>query len=140
MEARPINRTMVVLVCLITSTLAAEVCDKVRPAWTPQDGYVSQFEDLAVLLFEPIGLIAIGLMMGALLLRSAWFSAVAIVILMLMVALKVSTWSEADDVIHFAINEGCMTAPYITTIELIAMAASIVALTWIKPLDRSKSP
>ena len=135
------NRTMAVLVCLITSTPAsAEVCDKVRPAWTPQDGPVSQFENLALFLFEPIGLIAIGLTLGALLIRSAWFSAVAIVILMLMGALTVSTWSEGDDVISFAISEGCITAPYLTTILLIAMAASIVTLTWIKPLDKSKSP
>ena len=135
------NRTMAVLVCLITSTpAAAEVCDKVRPACTPQDGPVGQLDDLALFLFEPIGLIAIGLTVGALLLRSAWFSTVAIVILILMVALTVSTWSEADDVIRFAINEGCMTAPYLTTIILIAMAASIVTLTWIIPLDRSKSP
>lgn len=67
-------------------------------------------------------------------------STVAIVILMLVGALTVSTWSEADDVIRFAISEGCMTAPYMTTILLIAMAASIVTLTWIKPLDRAKSP
>ncbi|WP_223636473.1 hypothetical protein [Rhodobacter sp. TJ_12] len=135
------NRTMAVLVCLITSTpAAAEVCDKVRPAWTPQDGPVGQLDDLALFLFEPIGLIAIGLTVGALLLRSAWFSTVAIVILMLMLALNVSTWREADGVTRFAISEGCMVAPYLTTIVMIAMAASIVTLTWIKPLDRSKSP
>ena len=135
------NRTMASLVCLFTSTpAAAEVCDKVRPAWTPQDGPVGQLDDLALFLFEPIGLIAIGLAVGALLLRSAWFSAVAIVILMLMAALNVSTWREADDVTRFAISEGCMTAPYLTTIVMIAMAASIVTLTWIKPSDRSKSP
>ena len=135
------SRTMAVLVCVITSTPAAgEVCDKVRPAWTPQDGPISQFDDLALFLFEPIGLIAIGLTVGALLLRSTWFSAVAIVILILIVALTVSTWSEADDVTRFAISEGCMTAPYLTTILLIAMAASILTLTWIKPFDRAKPP
>jgi hypothetical protein len=135
------NRTMASLVCLFASTpAAAEVCDKVRPAWTPQDGPVSQFENLSLFLSEPIGLIAIGLTVGALLIRSTWFSAVAIVILMLMAALNVSTWREADDVTRFAISEGCMTAPYLTTIVMIAMAASIVTLTWIKPLDRSKSP
>jgi hypothetical protein len=132
---------MAVLVCFITSTPAAgEVCDKVRPTWTPQDGPISQFDDLALFLFEPIGLTAIGLTLGALLLRSAWFSAVAIVILILIVALTVSTWSEADDELRFAISEGCMTAPYLTTILLIAMAASIVTLTRIKPLTRAKPP
>ncbi|WP_386684843.1 hypothetical protein [Loktanella sp. R86503] len=135
------NRAVVILLCLIASTpAAAEVCDKVRPAWTPQHGPVGQLDDLALFLFEPIGLIAIGLTVGAFLLRSAWFSAVAIVILMLMVALNVSTWREADDITRFAISERCMTAPYLTTIVMIAMAASIVTLTWIKTLDRSKAP
>lgn len=135
------KRAVVVLLCLIASTpAAAEVCDKERPAWTPQDGPVSQFDDLALFLFEPIGLIAIGLAVGALLLRSAWFSSVAIVILMLMVVLNVGTWHEADDVTRSAISEGCMTAPLLTTIALIAMAASIVTLTWVRPLDRSKAP
>lgn len=135
------KRAMAVLLCLIASTpAAAEVCDKVRPAWTPQDGQVGQFEDLVLFLFEPIGLIAIRLTVGALLLRSAWFSAVAIVILMLMVALNVSTWREADDLVQFTIDVGCMTAPYLTTIALISMAASIVALTWVRPLHNSKSP
>ncbi|CAN1558528.1 hypothetical protein MCEMSEM23_02538 [Rhabdaerophilaceae bacterium] len=68
-EPRPMKRAVAGLLCLIASTPAtAEVCDKVRPAWTPQNGPVGQFEDLILFMFEPVGLIAIGLTVGALLL------------------------------------------------------------------------
>lgn len=135
------KQAMAALLCLIAATPAvAEVCDKVRPAWTPQDGPVGQFEDLVWFLSEPVGLLAMGLTAGALLLGSAWVSAITIVILMPMAALYLFTWLKPDDIISFAIDEGCMTAPVFPTIALIAMAASIVALTWVRPLRNAKSP
>ncbi len=41
---------------VVTSTpVAAEVCDKARPAWNSAEGSVNQLEDLALFLFEPLG-------------------------------------------------------------------------------------
>ena len=126
------RRALTVPICLIASTpAAAEVCDKVRPAWKPQDGSIGQFEDLALFLLEPMGLIAVGLTVAAVLLKKTWLSVTAIVILLLDIALNVSTWREADDVTGFAIAEGCLTAPILTTVALIALATIIATQTWI---------
>ena len=134
------KQVLTVLLCLIASTPAvAEVCDKARPIWKPQDGPIGQFEDLALFLFEPVGLIAAGLTLVALLLKNAWFSVAVIAVLMLLVAVNVGMWRGADDITSAAIAEGCITTPILTTIALIAMATGIATLTWLAQRNWSES-
>lgn len=116
---------------IIASTpAAAEVCDKVRPAWNPADGSVTQFEDLALFVIEPLGLIVLGVNIVAVLLRKVWFTAFVVTLLIAIIALNISTWIEADDITNFAISEGCIAAPVLTTITLIAICAIISVTTW----------
>ena len=115
---------------IVCTPAAAEVCDKVRPAWNPADGQINQFEDLTLFFIEPLGLIVFVLALAAALLRKIWITAISVALLCAVIALKIRTWIEADDVTNFAITEGCITAPVLTTITLIAICASIVTATW----------
>ena len=116
---------------MIASTpAAAEVCDKVRPAWNPADGPINQFEDLTLFFIEPLGLLVLALTLAAALLRKIWITAIVVALLFAIAALNISTWIEADDVTNFALLEGCMTAPVLKTITLITICTIIVTATW----------
>ena len=131
MELMLPKRSWTIAVAMTASTpAAAEVCDKVRPAWNPADGPVTQFEDLALFFFEPFGLIVLGLAGAAVFLRKIWFTIFAVTLLVAIIALNISTWVEADDVTNFAISEGCIAAPVLTTITLVAICAIISVTTW----------
>ncbi|WP_299734018.1 hypothetical protein [uncultured Tateyamaria sp.] len=109
---------------------AAEVCDKVRPAWNPADGPVTQFDDLALFFIEPLGLIVLVLAIAAVLLRKIWFTVFVVTLLVATIALNISTWVEADDVTNFALSEGCIAAPVLTTTTLVAICAIFSVATW----------
>lgn len=97
MELRLPKRSWTIAVAMTASTpVAAEVCDKVRPAWNPANGPVTQFEDLALFLTEPIGLIVLGLAVATVFLRKIWFTVFVVTLLVAIIALNISTWVEAD--------------------------------------------
>lgn len=131
MELGLLKRSWAIAITMIASTPAvAEVCDKVRPAWKPADGPVTQFGDLALFFFEPLGLIVLVFAIAAVLLRKIWFTVFVVTLLVAIIALNISTWVEADDVTNFAISEGCIAAPVLTTITLVAICAIISVATW----------
>ncbi len=131
MELGLLKRSWANAITMIASTPAvAEVCDKVRPAWNPADGPVTQFEDLALFFFEPLGLIVLVCAIAAVLLRKIWLTVFVVTLLVAIIALNISTWLEADDVTNFAISEGCIAAPVLTTITLGAICALISVATW----------
>lgn len=131
MELRLPKRSWTIAVAMTASTPAvAEVCDKVRPAWNPANGPVTQSEDLALFLTEPIGLIVLGLAVTAVFLPKIWFTVFIVTLLVAIIALNISTWVKADDVTNFALSEGCIAAPVLTTITLVAICAIISVTTW----------
>ncbi len=131
MELGLLKRSWVTVLGVIASTpVAAEVCDKVRPDWNPADGPVNQLEDLALFFVEPLGLLVLALTLAAVLLRKAWLAAIVVTLLVAIVGLSISTWIEADDVTDFAILEGCIAAPILTNITLIALGTIILVTTW----------
>ena len=131
MELMLPKRSWTIAVAMTASTpAAAEVCDKVRPAWNPADGPVTQFEDLALFFIEPLGLIVLVLAIAAVLLRKIWFTVFVVTLLVAIIALNISTWVEADDVTNFALSEGCIAAPVLTTTTLVAICAIISVATW----------
>ncbi len=115
---------------MASTPVAAEVCDKIRPAWNPKNGPVNQIEDLALYFVEPLGLIVLALSIAAVLLRKTWLTALVVFLLVATVALNISTWREADNVTTSAFIEGCITAPVLTTVILIAIATIISVITW----------
>ena len=131
MELGLLKRSWAIAAGMIASTpTAAEVCDKVRPAWNPADGPINQFEDLALFFIEPLGLLVLALTLAAASLRKIWITAIVVTLLFAIAALNISTWIEADDVTNFALSEGCIAAPVLTTITLIAISAVISTTTW----------
>ena len=107
MELRLLRRSWAVVLGVIASTpAAAEVCDKVRPAWNPADGPIRQFEDLALFFTEPLGLIVFVLTIAAVLFRKIWLTVIVVALMVAIIALNISTWLEADDITNFAIKDG----------------------------------
>jgi hypothetical protein len=130
-ELRLLKRSWAVVLGVIASTpAAAEVCDKVRPAWNPADGPIRQFEDLALFFTEPLGLIVLALTIAAVLLRKIWLTVIVVALMVAIIALNISTWLKADDITNFAIKEGCITKPVMTNIALIAISTIISTATW----------
>lgn len=103
---------------LVASPAFAEVCDKERPAWSPQNGPINQFDDLVLFFIEPVGLTVLMLSAVAILLRRTWFAVLTIIVVLVVIALKVSTWLEGDAITTFAYSEGCLVPPVMTSIAL----------------------
>ncbi|MCA3443686.1 MAG: hypothetical protein INF52_10010 [Rhodobacter sp.] len=100
----------------------AEVCDKERPAWNPQDGPVSPLGDLAVFFSEPLGLTVLAMAGACSLLRKTWFTVLVITFLITVVALLTIIWLEDYHIKSTAVSEGCLTAPVLTGLTLVALS------------------
>ena len=100
----------------------AEVCDKERPAWSPQDGPVSPLGDLAVFFSDPLGLTVLAMAAACSLLRKTWFTVLVITFLITVVALLTITWLEDYHIKSAAVSEGCLTSPVLTGLTLVALS------------------
>jgi hypothetical protein len=143
------KQSILFLMWFITSAPAfAEVCDKVRPAWDPKDGPISQFDDLVLTFFaEPFGLIIFGLVAATVLLRKPMFTACSIILLIipgvLSLTARLTNWlpSDPDPVWTYAISEGCvLPSPGLVPIVLVVIAAILAAVTYGRRLFPNKSP
>lgn len=117
----------------------AEVCDKERPAWNPQDGPVSQLDDLGLFFSDPLGLTVLAMAGACILFRKTWFTALVITFLITVVALLTISWSEDYHVKSAAVSEGCRTAPVLTGLTLAAISV-FLALAIREASRKSKKP
>lgn len=103
------------LVTMLATSAAAEVCDKVRPAWNPQNGSVGQVQDLFLSLTEPTGIIVVVVTAIVLLVRKRRLTITASSIIGIIVLLDIARWSGlGDQMIAIAYDEGCLTPPILT--------------------------
>ena len=117
------------LIALAASAPAiAEVCDKERPAWSPQDGPVSPLDDLALFFSDPLGLTVLAMAGACMLFRKSWFTVLVVAFLITVVALLTITWFEDNSVKSAAVSEGCMTTPVLTGLTLVAIAVFLAFL------------
>jgi hypothetical protein len=107
----------------------AEVCDKERPAWNPQDGPVSQIDDLVLFFSAPLGLTVLVMAGTCILLRKTWFTVLVITFLFTVVALLTITWFEDNHVKSAAVSEGCLTTPVLTGLTLVAISVFLALLS-----------
>jgi hypothetical protein len=117
----------------------AEVCDKERPSWNPQDGPVSQFDDLALFFSGPMGLTVLAMAGACILLRKTWFTAIAVTFFIIIVGLLAITWFEDYRVKSAAVSEGCLTAPVLTGVTMVATSIFLALIQWAAS-QRSKTP
>jgi len=109
----------------IPNSAQAEVCDKVRPAWTPDHGPVSQLDELLFFIMEPLGLFVLGLMIVAVLIRQPWVAKTSASIVFLVALLLIGEWLHLLDnkqIAQFAEDEGCIAPPILTSTFLLAFA------------------
>jgi hypothetical protein len=118
-----IQSTVMALAASAPAIAIAEVCDKERPAWNPQDGPVSQLDNLAFFFSEPLGLIVLAMAGACILIRKTWFTALVITVFVIVVALLTIAWFEDYHVKSAAASEGCLTAPVLTGLTLVAISA-----------------
>lgn len=130
---------LVSLFLLLSATPSfAEVCDKERPSWIPSDGPVSQFEHLISFLTTPSGVISIVLIIAALFFRNLWLSTFSALMLWMFAAGYLEIWFWwRDPVVLAAYREGCIGAPFLTTVLLISTAVGIVVIARKQTENRS---
>jgi hypothetical protein len=108
-----------------SSTAFAEVCDKVRPDWSPEDGATGQIDQFVFDLVSPVG-IALGILVALSLVTGyRWLYAVAAVFAAITATVTLLSWAELagfDSVFAASIREGCQAAPYLTLASLAVFA------------------
>lgn len=113
---------------LFPSAAVAEVCDKVRPLWSPSSGPASAWDELIALSSLPITLSLSALTILALLLRWRLFAAATALLwagLATIVAFD-NFGPILDDVRYFAIKEGCIGSPHLFIALAIAICAGMI--------------
>jgi hypothetical protein len=124
-------RRQLIAYALMASPAAAEVCDKVRPGWSPADGPATMVTELMqFLIWGWGGLLIIALVLGL------YFRKVIVLNAVLLVSLIMAVpyiWPLDAETRQFAITEGCVGASTLVmaTLGLIWVAALIGAL-WKK--------
>ena len=107
----------------------AEVCDKMWPDWDPANGTVSQLDDIVFTFGSVPGLIFVGLVAVALLLRNKWFCLLVASLSALLAVVVIGDWFVFDRDSRFresAIAEGCLVPPY--AIGAILLSTTLLCL------------
>ena len=105
---------------LLAGPAFAEVCDKVRPKWSPSSGPVNQLQELYFFFSDPLGIILIALSLLALFIKRTWLSIFVSMVLVVTAGLLIENWYWPEDgVTHGAYLEGCTANPLVTGIVLL---------------------
>ena len=112
--------------------VAAEVCDKARPRWSPADGPVGQLGETFFTFTTTPGIVLMALLAISLLIRIRWLFVLNAVLTFLFGFLLALDWSQMDDVLRFAVAEGCITAP-VLPIAILAVLCVLMAYRAVRP-------
>ncbi|MEM6971323.1 MAG: hypothetical protein AAF577_00850 [Pseudomonadota bacterium] len=130
MRAGRLNRLARPWLCAFALLLAAspalaEVCDKMRPAWSPVDGPVGHFGEVLFYAASPMGLATLAMLLALAALgslrraRVAWLVTTALLWLPVpYIALGASVLEDTAGVQKTARREGCFGNPLLLLIVL----------------------
>lgn len=115
---------------LLMSPAYAEVCDKVRPNWNPENGRVTQYEEILYFFSTPFGAGLLALIIVAFFIKKFWFSFVCSLAILLTALIIFADWFWlGDTVANYAYLEGCLVSPIITCVILFVIAASLIVFS-----------
>jgi hypothetical protein len=113
----------------MSSTLTfAEVCDKIRPDWSSENGPVSQFDDAILLATSGAGVTFLTFVVVSLLSRSRAMCLLAAIASATLALLLAFDWlnTAPGSVQQMAIEEGCSVPPYLAISVFLAIFTSCV--------------
>ena len=124
---------------LILSTLPglawAEVCDKERPDWIPENGPATGLDELLFLFMSLPGLGILGaLTLAALTAQKRYFATAAVFSLVIGVGYYLNSISP-DDITRAAIAEGCVgpqTLPVLACVIIGVTSVVFLAVLWLR--------
>ncbi|CTQ52724.1 hypothetical protein LP7551_01244 [Roseibium album] len=101
----------------------AEVCDKVRPEWSPSDGPLNQIGDFLLTFGSVPGITFIAFVAASLFLKNMWLCVLSAGLSAFAAFVVPYNWlvpSVSKGVVHIsAIGEGCIIPPYLSTSLLV---------------------
>ena len=101
----------------------AEVCDKTRPGWSPDQGPVTGGAETLYILASPVGLGLVAVMVLALVFPRRWLALLAALPALALAGLLVI--SRQSDMAALAMTEGCIGSA-IPAVVLLVLAAAVV--------------
>ena len=113
-------------------SVAAEVCDKARPRWSPADGPVGQLGETFFTFTTTPGIVLMALLAISLLIRIRWLFVLNAVLTFLFGFVLVLDWSHMDDILRFAVAEGCIAAS-VLPIAILAVLFVLMAYRAVRP-------
>ena len=129
------NKLVLGLFLLPTSALA-EVCDKVRPHWTPGTGQTAWGEMIA-LMGTPPSLALLLLSAIALRFRHEWGALIVVVLWTMWASLVVFSGADGD-IQRMALQEGCIASPSLFIAAVAAISVGMIVYV-APPLGRGQN-
>lgn len=120
----PVRGRLIALLPLLPLPAQAEVCDKVRPGWTPVDGPVGALAEAGYVLASPVGLILLAFVALAMIWPRRRLAVLAALPLLVLAGLLFLA-RRADVAVH-AMTEGCIGGIGPTVVLLILIAAAVL--------------
>ena len=120
----PVRGRLIALLALTPLPARAEVCDKVRPGWTPVDGPVGALAEAGYVLASPVGLILMVFVVLAMIWPRRWLAVLAALPLLVLAGLLFL--ARRAEVAVAAMAEGCIGGIRPTVLLLILIAAAVL--------------
>lgn len=124
-------RALALVFILMPGAALAQVCDAIRPGWTPQTGAMGALEELASAMLSPFGLGALALTLAGLLLGRV--SSRICAALLILLGLSRLPWflglllGDDAGLLAAARAEGCLGPAWPVTALLLACAGLVIA-------------
>lgn len=122
-------RTGLILALFTATPVMAEVCEALRPNWSPADGPVSALSEALDMLLEPWPLVTIGILALAAFTGRALLAHIGLALAVSMSAVLVFIpLAHSDPIYEIARSEGCIGPSYLRYIlaGLILIGAMVV--------------
>ncbi len=120
------RRRLITIACCLPTTSAAEVCDKQRPLWSPEDGTATAVDELIAVITSSVGLALIALTLIAMLAGRRWLKIMSSGLWGLMTLGQLASF-YTDGVHLGAIQEGCIGPIYLS---IGVCAAICILMAW----------
>jgi hypothetical protein len=109
-------RRQLIAYLLMTTPAMAEVCDKLRPGWSPADGPATMVTELVqFLIWGGGGVVLLGLILGLYLRKAIILNAIMLVTLIMAVPY---IWPLDPTTRQIAMTEGCVGQPTLVLVVL----------------------
>ncbi|MBT5414522.1 MAG: hypothetical protein HOK81_07990 [Rhodospirillaceae bacterium] len=127
---RNAGKVVLGLACVLlpAAPAAAEVCDKIRPSWSPTDGPIGAVGEAVYHSSTGFGLVAAVLLVMGLVARHRLVRFASSGGLALMATPLASEWWNMHPIYREALAEGCLGPPYVSIAVLLALSVGMFHL------------